>query len=347
MESQYPTISAVLAARTLEAEDWPVLTQTVKNHSVVVYHDLDPETGRPQSGRTVQIRLHGQNKSAHFAAQIGSARILILSRSGKRLLVGSTGPSSSTAELYDTETGTLIREWIAAAPLGGQVQHIPGQDVFADIAPQRRSIRLYSLADGEQLKSIDFEEPIEAFCPNSDGSAMVASLRSGELLYCDLASGSKTKKFSSPLIPVSWSPKNDVFAAFAPDEGTQYGSLVIAHCDTGSTISVVERGMDTSAVARFDVGGNVLFVHHHDIRDDELVRSMSPEMADRWLLSGIERYVVVDATGDAYWTVAHAAVPAVESLPTDKEQLRQRLGQSVTLEGTVAEVVPTVDMRRT
>jgi len=335
---------SALAVRTLESEDWPVLTRKVANHSVAVYRELDLNSSRAKGGKFTIIRLRAQDRRAHRAARIESERILMLSRSGNRLLVGSAMERDSLAELYDTDSGALIREWSVASPLGCKVKRIPGQDVFADIAPQRRSIRLYSLSNGKQLKSINFADSIETFCPSSDGSAIVAALRSHNIVHYDLASDS-TEKLSSRLLPISWSAKDDVFAAVDPELGqSDNGSVLIANCKTGVPIAILDRGVLGMPSAQFEPAGNVLLFASNNSRGYQLVQSISPDVADNRLISELERSIVVEK-GDIDWTTCKPNEQTAVTLAAEDDKLREKLGQFVSLEAVVAEVIPTLDSR--
>ncbi len=325
-------------------------------HVVTVYPGLDPRIGRPGPTPPRGIRLADQGPTATWgASNEAHARVLLLSADGAHLLVGTrTSDRACAAELYRTADAHLVRSWPADAPLAGTVLDVASGDHFAAYTPGDRDVRLIDWATGQVQGHVATAPGLAAVCVTPDGREMVASVDAAadptpaggrRIVRYALPSGAVLGEVRSPLSPAAWSPRDDVFVAFRPDDTHPAdarftrGSTVLADAATGDTIQVLDRRQLRGGSARFTADGQGLLVETDF--DTAFHQNLPAAAADRLLGSDPVR---PDAAAEPprpppAVPVARLSAGAIDV--TDTPALAARVGTGVVVEGLAVGALPT------
>jgi len=336
-----------LAIRLADADGPKGTIHEARVRRVVVYHGLNPTNGAP-SGESPTVIMTTIPDAAALNADLSDwLRILELSADGRFLLVGTRQSPISVAELFDAFDGKLLHQWTMDNPLGGVVTAIPGANCFADLAPDNKSIRLIEWSTGIVQRQLPMPGPVAWFCASNNGREIVASIQHRRIARFDLDSGKTIATIESELLPLAWSPENDVFVGYSDDERNQ-GTFILADCKTGDLRAVLVKKLPLGTPVKFNIDGRTLMYTGETIRQNDgvLLHNLSPEMADRRLSLALIAPAESDHSHSAAIADANpqpATDPSLDSPidADDSKRLREALNTSVSVQGIIVAVRPT------
>lgn len=352
----------VIASRVFEGE-MANKNVDVVNHAVLIYNIATNELSKLSRTSPRRIALADQGKRSHLAAITSNQQILALDEAGTRLLVGATDGSNSTAELYDVETGKILKQWGFDQHLGSWVKAVPKRNAFVALSPETNTLRIFSLSDGRQILEVPLNRTSSEYCVSSDGTTAIVRFPDNDIVQYDLTDGRELRRFQSKVHPLAWSANNDVFIGF--EDGNDFRTVVLASCLTGESLVTLAKGVAYGAIAQFSQNGRALYCQ---TGQDDAVRFCRND----WLLptapiplavadhrdgkspadsanAGDRDTIYLNSTGvtsvppkDSEKSGSHATSILRANQSKD---LQTQIGKYVTIEGRVAKVIPTRDRR--
>ncbi|MBL8425718.1 MAG: WD40 repeat domain-containing protein, partial [Candidatus Accumulibacter phosphatis] len=193
-------------------------------------------------------------------------RALAWSPDGRQLLQATGPESSSSLQIFDPETGTVLQDlightyWVEVAALSpdGRLLASGGDD---------RSIRLWDPRDGRALRSLEgHEDGIWGLAWSPDGRRLASGGEDRTLRVWDPASGACVHRFAvaKPIVqPIAWSADGRLIAAGCGHNNSFWsrdlGSEVRLWCpDSGRELACLEGHADDVSCTAFAPNAPVL-----------------------------------------------------------------------------------------
>ena len=326
--------------------------KSVEAEQIAVYPQLDPVTAKYSGSKPVVFDVTHWEKSARIATNDYGKRILALSPDGAFLFAGSREPDHVFGEIYRTSDGSHVRDF-AGSSLGRFIAFGPRTRWIVDTSSDENAIRLISWTTGEVERSFPIDGKPTSLCLNSDGTQAVVSIDNRRIDRIDLATGKRVASLDSTIRPAAWSARDDLFVGYAADESSRSTqSVVAADGKSGQTRLFLQQGMFYNSAASFSVDGQSLLYEQIGCRPS-FVRSLSPEAADRMLLtdqrSSGDSFPVADAPAMRGADAPAVDAPAAETLvgadatASLVKLLSDNFGKRVTFRARVVEARPTMD----